>query len=58
MALIENDLKVYPKSSIKEIHQRIPDVNYKDLQKSIYQMVKSKVLLHTPDKTYRKYWLA
>jgi len=58
VALIESDLQTYPKSTIKEIHSRIPDVAYKDLQKAIYQMVKNAVLLHTSDKTYRKYWMA
>ncbi len=28
------------KSTIREIHERLSDVNYKDLQKSIYKMVK------------------
>ncbi len=58
IALIESDLQTYPESSIREIHKRIPDVNYKDLQKAIYKMVKDGVLSHSSDRTYRKYWLA
>lgn len=40
VALIESDLQTYPSSLMREIHNRIPDVNYKDLQKTVYQMVK------------------
>lgn len=58
IALIESDLQTYPQSTIREIHNRIPDVDYKDLQKTIYKMVKDDILLHSPDKTYRKYRLA
>lgn len=58
MALIESDLQTYPQSMIRDIHHRLPDIDLKDLRKVIYQMVKNGVLLHTPDKTYRKYWLA
>lgn len=58
IALIESDLQIYPESTIREVHSRLPDVNFKDLQKIIYKMVKDGALLHSPDKTYRKYWLA
>lgn len=58
VALIESDLQTYPNSTIKEIHKRIPDVNYKDLQKTIYKMVADGNLMHSKDKTYRKYWMA
>jgi len=58
IALVESDLQTYPESTIRDIHSRIPDVNYKDLQKTIYKMVKNGVLNHSSDKTYRKYWLA
>ncbi|MDY0078678.1 MAG: ATP-binding protein [Bacteroidales bacterium] len=58
IALVESDLQIYPVSSLREIHNRNPDVNYKDLQKIIYKMVKDGILSHSPDKTYRKYWLA
>ena len=57
IALIESDLQTYPKSTIREIHKRIPDVDIKDLRKIIYKMVNDGILHHTPDKTYRKYWL-
>lgn len=58
IALIESDLQTYPKSTIKEIHSRIPDVAYKDLQKTIYQMVKDLKIYNSPAKKNRVYWLA
>jgi ATP-dependent DNA helicase RecG len=57
-ALIESDLKTYPNSSIRDIHKRLPDVDFKDLQKTVYKLVKDGKIKHTPDKTYRKYFLA
>jgi ATP-dependent DNA helicase RecG len=58
IALIESDLKIYPESTIRDIHKRLPDIDFKDLQKTIYKMVRQGVLEHSADKTYRKYWLA
>jgi predicted transcriptional regulator len=57
-ALIEQDLKIHPKSKIGEIYARIPDIAYKDLQKAIYELVREGIVEHTPDKKSRKYWLA
>ena len=57
-ALIEQDLELYPESKISEIANRIPEVSYKDLQKAVYDLVKEERILHSSDKTYRKYWLA
>ncbi len=57
-ALIISDLEMYPNSTIREIHNRIGDIDFKDLQKTIYKMVKDNKIKHTPDKTYRKYFLA
>lgn len=58
IALIKSDLQVYPNSTISQIHKRLVDVSYKDLQRNIYKMTKKGVLLHSSGKTYRKYWLA
>lgn len=57
-ALIEVDLSNYPRSSIRQIHDRIHDVDFKDIRKALYNMVKNSIVDHSPDKTYRKYWLA
>ncbi len=57
-ALIESDLKMYPNSSIREIQKRLPDVDFKDLQKAVYKLVKENKIKHTQNKTYRKYFLA
>ena len=58
VALIESDLQTYPKCTITEIHKRIPDVNRKDLQKSIYKMVKDGSLKSSTAKKNITYWLA
>jgi ATP-dependent DNA helicase RecG len=57
-ALIEEDLKINPKSLISEIQSRFPDVLPEDLQKMLYKMVKSEVLKTEGGKAYRKYSLA
>jgi len=38
-ALIEEDLKYHPKSMRREIQQRLPDVEERDLKKILYEMV-------------------
>ena len=58
IALIESDLQTYPKSTITEIHKRIPDVYRKDLQKIIYKMVENGKLKNSNAKKNRTYWLA
>jgi ATP-dependent DNA helicase RecG len=55
MALIEEDLRLNPKSMKSEIQQRLPDMPEKDLQKYLYAMVKSGKILSEGGKTYRKY---
>jgi ATP-dependent DNA helicase RecG len=55
MALIEEDLRLHPKSMKSEIQQRLPDMPEKDLQKYLYAMVKSGKILSEGGKTYRKY---
>jgi ATP-dependent DNA helicase RecG len=41
MALIEEDLRLHPNSMRREIHNRLPDVDEKDLKKYVYEMVKN-----------------
>jgi ATP-dependent DNA helicase RecG len=57
-ALIEEDLRIYPQSSLEKIKTRLEDVPKQDIQKTLYRMVKKGILEHTPDKTHRRYWLA
>ena len=57
-ALIEDDLNRYPNSQVADIQKRLEDVPLQDIRKKVYTMVKKGILEHTPDKTYRKYWLA
>jgi ATP-dependent DNA helicase RecG len=57
MALIEEDLRLHPKSKKNEIQKRLPDMPEKDLQKYLYAMVKSGKILSEGGKTYRQYYL-
>ncbi|MBL0049670.1 MAG: putative DNA binding domain-containing protein [Bacteroidetes bacterium] len=57
-ALIEETLKLNPKLSMQELHAKIGDVAIEDVRKTVYKLVKASILEHSPDKTYRKYWLA
>jgi len=58
IALIESDLQLYPGSSITEIHKRIPDVNIKDLRKTIYKLVKDEKLKTMGASKNRTYFMA
>ena len=57
-ALIEEDLKLYPKSKIGDVHKRLPDILIEDIRKCIYKMVKDDVLIVFGAKTNRTYSLA
>lgn len=57
-ALIEELLRLGPNLTLREIHTKLGDVSIDDVRKTVYSLVKEKVLDHTEDKTYRKYWLA
>ncbi len=57
-ALIESDLATYPNSTINDIHNRIPDVDYKDLQKTLYKMAKDKIINNSNAKKNRTYCVA
>lgn len=54
-ALIEEDLKKYPDSSLSEIASRLPDIDRADLQKQIYAMSRREELKTTGARTNRRY---
>lgn len=56
-ALIEMDLQTHPQSSKKEISQRLPDVDIKDIQRKLYAMVKAGKLSTLGAKGNRRYML-
>ena len=58
VALIESDLQLYPGSSISEIHKRIPDIDIKDLRKTIYNLVKEEKLKTMGASKNRTYFMA
>jgi ATP-dependent DNA helicase RecG len=57
-ALIEEDLKINPKSLISEIQTRLPDVLEEDITKVTRKMAKEGILEYEGGRTYRKYSLA
>ncbi|GHV67842.1 ATP-dependent DNA helicase [Bacteroidia bacterium] len=57
-ALIIEDLRLHPNSMRRDIQQRLPDVEEKDLKKYLYEMVEFGQLLAFGVKTYRQYKLA
>jgi ATP-dependent DNA helicase RecG len=57
-ALIEESLKFNPNLSMNELHGKLGDIDIDDVKKVVYRLVKEGILGHTPDRTYRKYWLA
>ena len=57
-ALIEEDLKRHPNSLLNEISKRLPDVEYKDIQKIIYNMNRKNLLITTGGRSNRRYSLA
>ena len=54
-ALIEEDIRIYPNSSISEIESRLEDVDRRDIQKIIYSMVRNDKLSTTGARTNRRY---
>lgn len=56
-ALIQEDLRIHPHSSISEIAVRLPDIDKKDIQKHVYNMIRSGKLTGEGSKTNRKYAL-
>ncbi|GHT01949.1 ATP-dependent DNA helicase [Bacteroidia bacterium] len=57
-ALIVEDLRLHPNSMRRDIQQRLPDVEEKDLKKYLYEMVEFGQLIAFGVKTYRQYKLA
>ena len=56
-ALIEEVLLNSPNITMNEIQNKIGDLPIPDVRKAVYKLVKSETIAHSPDKTYRKYWL-
>ncbi len=56
-ALVEEDLKKHPDSSLSEIALRLPDVERTDIQKQVYAMARHNELLTTGSRTNRRYSL-
>lgn len=57
-ALIEEDVRNHPDSSMKSIVQRLPDVDAKDIKKNVYQLVKKGVFRANGGKKNKTYSLA
>ena len=55
VALIEEDLRLHPQSTRREVQQRLPDVDERDLRKNLYGLVKSGKVSVQGGKTYRRY---
>ncbi len=56
-ALVCEDLKFHPSSSIAEIASRLPDVDYSELEKTVRLMAKEGVIKPIGGRKYRKYSL-
>ena len=54
-ALILEDLRFYPNSSIAEIANRLPDVEYNDLEKMVRKMAREGEIVPIGGRKYRKY---
>jgi ATP-dependent DNA helicase RecG len=54
-ALILEDLRFYPNSSIAEIANRLPDVEYYDLEKMVRKMAQEGEIVPIGGRKYRKY---
>lgn len=54
-ALILEDLRFYPNSSIAEISNRLPDVEYNDLEKMVRKMAQEGEIVPIGGRKYRKY---
>lgn len=57
-ALIEEDLRMHPGSKIREICDRLPDADPKDIKKFVYGMVEEGAVVFSGGRTYRAYSLA
>lgn len=57
-ALVLETLQRTEKLSMADLHKKLGDIALADVRKSVYGLVKLGKLEHSPDKTYRQYWLA
>lgn len=57
-ALIIEDLELYPGSSIRQIHKRLEDINFQDIQKAVYTITDEGILTPEGNKRYRVYRVA
>jgi ATP-dependent DNA helicase RecG len=57
-ALIEEDIRRHPDSSVSEIVKRLPDASYKDIRKHIYAMTASGIIIPVGINRWRRYRLA
>lgn len=57
-ALIEEDVRNHPDSSMKSIALRLPDVDIKDIKKNVYQLVKNGIFRANGGKRNKTYSLA
>lgn len=57
-ALIVEELRLRPESSIDEIHKRFDEIERKDIQKAVYKLVDEGEVEFSGVKTYRKYFVA
>lgn len=57
-ALIVEELKLRPNTSVSAIHKQFEEVSLEDIRKAVYSLVSEGRLDHSPSKTYRTYWLA
>lgn len=57
-ALIHEDLRYHPNSTMAEIANRLPDVDYTELTKMVGKMVKKDEIIPIGGRKYRKYTLS
>jgi len=56
--LIKTDLRNYPNSPISEIHDRIKDIDFKEIRRTVYRLLTRGSLISFGPKKLRKYKLA
>ncbi len=57
-ALIIEELRLRPKSSIEDINKQFEEIERKDIQKSVYELTENEELEHSGGTKGRVYWLA
>lgn len=57
-ALIIEELRLRPQSSIEDIHQRFEEIDRKDIQKAVYELSELGEIKHSGGTKGRVYWLA